>query len=124
MSSEALWRLINAKEVPPTDFAGFADVRVVVTAYLEVFERPEAGGHRFLLGRHFDYQTAIDLLREDLPQLSSRLPKGTPGAGKLEKVYIINGGKAEKILGIKYIALNKTMKDSVLQLLEAEETAA
>jgi nucleoside-diphosphate-sugar epimerase len=27
VSSEALWHLIDAKDVPPTDFAGFADVR-------------------------------------------------------------------------------------------------
>ena len=123
-SSEALWRLLNAKEVPPTDFAGFADVRVVATAHLEAFTRSEAGGHRFLISSHFDYQTAVDSLREDIPQLRSRLPKGIPGAGKLEKVYIANGEKAENILGIKYIPLNKTMKDSILQLLEAEQAAS
>lgn len=87
------------------------------------FARPDAGGHRFLISSHFDYQTAVDSLREDFPQLRSRLPKGSPGAGKLEKVYIVNGEKAENILGIKYIPLNKTMKDSVLQFLEAEEAA-
>jgi hypothetical protein len=39
-------------------------------------------------------------------------------------VYTVNGEKAENILGIEYMPLDKTMKDSILQLLEAEETAA
>jgi nucleoside-diphosphate-sugar epimerase len=119
-SSEALWRLIGAKEVPPVDFGGFADVRLVATAHLEAFERPEAAGERFLCGQHFDYQSAVDSLRETLPQLQSRLPVGTPGAGKVQDIYQLNGSKAEKILGIKYIPLEATMKDSFEQFLLAE----
>ncbi|RFU81797.1 nad dependent epimerase dehydratase [Trichoderma arundinaceum] len=119
-SSEALWRLVGAKEVPPVDFGGFADVRVVATAHLEAFERPEAAGERFLCGQHFDYQSAVDSLRETLPQLQSRLPVGTPGAGKVQEIYQPDGSKAEKILGIKYIPLEVTMKDSFEQLLLAE----
>ncbi|KIN03177.1 hypothetical protein OIDMADRAFT_27627 [Oidiodendron maius Zn] len=87
--SEALWRLLDAKVVPPTDFAGFADVRVVATAHLEAFASPGASGHRFLISSHFDYQTTVDSLTEGIPQLRSRLPKGTPGAGKLGKVSSI-----------------------------------
>lgn len=41
--------LLIAKEFPPTDFASFADMRVVATAHVEAFERPEAGGHSFLV---------------------------------------------------------------------------
>ncbi|KAL6854480.1 NAD(P)-binding protein [Trichoderma novae-zelandiae] len=119
-SSEALWRLVGAKEVPPVDFGGFADVRLVAKAHLEAFERPEAAGERFLCGQHFDYQSAVDALRETLPQLKDRLPVGTPGAGKTQDIYQIDGGKAERILGIKYIPLEVTMKDSFEQLLAAE----
>lgn len=121
-STEALWRLNGAKDVPPIDFGGFADARNVATAHLEAFERPEAGGHRFLVGAHFDYQTAVDILRRDLPELQSRLPEGTPG--KLEPVYTVNGAKAEKALGIKYIPLSETLKDSFDQLLNAEKKTA
>lgn len=119
-SSEALWHLIGAKEVPPVDFGGFADVRLVATAHLEAFERPEAAGERFICGQHFDYQSAVDSLRETLPQLKSRLPEGTPGAGKTQAIYQLDGSKAERILGIKYIPLEVTMKDSFEQFLEAE----
>ncbi|KAL7784640.1 hypothetical protein V8C37DRAFT_395507 [Trichoderma ceciliae] len=119
-SSESLWRLVGAKEVPPVDFGGFADVRLVATAHLEAFERPEAAGERFLCGQHFDYQSAVDSLRETLPQLQSRLPVGTPGAGKVQDIYQLDGSKAERILGIKYIPLEVTMKDSFEQFLKAE----
>ncbi|PTB72195.1 NAD(P)-binding protein [Trichoderma longibrachiatum ATCC 18648] len=119
-SSEALWHLVGAKEVPAVDFAGFADVRVVAKAHIEAFERPEASGERFICGQHFDYQSAVDTLRETLPQLRERLPVGTPGAGKTQDIYQLDGSKAERVLGIKYIPLEVTMKDSFEQLLAAE----
>ncbi|KAL7929854.1 hypothetical protein V8C35DRAFT_330981 [Trichoderma chlorosporum] len=119
-SSEVLWHLIGAKEVPPTDFAGFADVRLVATAHLNAFERPEAAGERFICGQHFDYQSAVDSLRESLPQLQSRLPVGTPGAGKTQDIYQLDGSKAERVLGIEYIPMEVTMRDCFAQFLEAE----
>lgn len=119
-SSEALWRLVGAKDVPPVDFGGFVDVRLVATAHLEAFERPEAAGERFICGQHFDYQSAVDSLRETLPELQSRLPLGTPGAGKTQAIYQLDGSKAERVLGIKYIPLEVTMKDSFAQFLQAE----
>jgi NADPH-dependent methylglyoxal reductase len=120
-SSALLWLLADAKEVPPTDFVGFADVRVVAAAHLEAFERPEAAGERFLVAQHFDWQSAVDALRETLPHLQSRLPVGTPGAGKVENVYRLDGSKAERILGIKYIPLEVSVKDSFEQFLQAEK---
>ncbi|KAL6900405.1 hypothetical protein GGI43DRAFT_427480 [Trichoderma evansii] len=119
VSSAILWQMIDTTEVRPTDFVGFADVRLVATAHLEAFERPEAAGERFLCGQHFDWQSAVDTLRETMPQLRSRLPVGTPGAGKVEDVYRLDGSKAERVLEIKYIPLEVTMKDSFEQFLQA-----
>lgn len=115
-----LWQMIDTTQVRPTDFVGFADVRVVATAHLEVFERPEATGERFLCAQHFDWQSAVDALRETMPHLRSRLPVGTPGAGKVEDVYRLDGSKAERILGIKYIPWEASLKDSFEQFLQAE----
>ncbi|KAK5996318.1 NADPH-dependent methylglyoxal reductase GRE2 [Cladobotryum mycophilum] len=120
----ALWRLVNATEVPPVDFGGFADVRVVAIAHLQAFEKPEAAGNRFLVGSHFDYHSAVEALVEELPELKNRLPKGTPGAEQVGKVYALNGEKAKRVLGIDYIPLNKTMKDSFQQFLKAEKRVA
>ncbi|KAK3325121.1 hypothetical protein B0H66DRAFT_110531 [Apodospora peruviana] len=120
-SSHALFSLIGAKEVPPIDFGGFADVRTVADAHIAAFEKEEAAGQRFLTGSHFDYQSVVDSVRKEIPELDSRLPMGTPG--KSGEVYGLDGSKAEKVLGIKYIPLSQTMKDSFLQFLEVEKVA-
>jgi nucleoside-diphosphate-sugar epimerase len=123
-SSQALFSLLDAEKVPPIDFAGFVDVRAVAAAHIAAFEKEEAAGQRFLVGAHFDYQSAVDAVRAEIPELHSRLPVGNPGAGQTEKVYEVDGSKAERIMGIKYIPLNESMKDSFAQLLEAEKRTA
>ena len=120
-SSNVLYQLLGAKEVPAIDFAGFADVRVVADAHIAAFEKEEAGGERFLVGTHFDYQSAVDEARVAIPELDGRLPVGVPGAGKTAEVYAVDGSKAERVLGIKYISIRDSMKDSFAQLLEAEK---
>lgn len=120
-STGILFGLLDREAVPATDFAGFADVRNVAEAHVAAFEREEAGGQRFLVGTHYDYQTAVDEVRGEVEGLDDRLPVGTIGAGKEEKVYQVDGSKAEKVLGIKYIPLKETLKDSFGQLLEAEK---
>ncbi|KAL0940986.1 NAD-dependent epimerase dehydratase [Colletotrichum truncatum] len=118
-----LWKLVDAKEVPPTDFGGSADVRDVADALIKAIETPEAGGERFLVGQHFDWQTAADLIREELPEAKSRIPEGKPGAGKTEEIYAVDGSKAEKVLGIKYTPLNVTLRDAVRQMLDVDKAS-
>lgn len=119
-STAVLWSLLDAKEVPPTDFAGFVDVRVAAKAHIEAYKRPEAGGHRFLVASPFSYQAAVDALREDIPELVNRIPEGTKGMDISDTVYSVSGKKAEKILGIQYMPLRESLRDSFLELLEAE----
>ena len=119
-STSLLWGLVGADKVPPVDFAGFADVRVVAAAHISAFEKPDAAGQRFLVGIHFDYQSAVDTLRDQMPELQSRLPVGQPGAGKMQEMYAMDGSKAERILGIKYISLEQSMKESMSELVAAE----
>ncbi|PKK53934.1 hypothetical protein CI102_1181 [Trichoderma harzianum] len=119
-STAVLWSLLDAKEVPPTDFAGFVDVRVAAKAHIEAYKRPEAGGHRFLVASPFSYQAAVDALREDIPELVNRIPEGTKGMDISDTVYSVSGKKAEKILEIQYMPLRESLRDSFLELLEAE----
>ncbi|TDZ37916.1 NADPH-dependent methylglyoxal reductase GRE2 [Colletotrichum spinosum] len=118
-----LWKLIDAKDVPPIDFAGYADVRDVAEALIKGIEVPEAGGERFLAGGHFDWQTAADILREEVPEAKERIPEGKPGSGRDQEVYAIDGSKAEKVLGLKYTPLKDTLRDAVRQLLGAEKAS-
>ncbi|CZR51381.1 related to flavonol reductase/cinnamoyl-CoA reductase [Phialocephala subalpina] len=124
-STEAIWKLINGstKSIPPIDFGGFADVRTVGQAHLKAFEIEEAGGERFLVGLHFDYQSAADAIREAIPELKDRVPEGTPGSGLnfQETLYTPDGSKAEKVLGIKYIDLKTSMVDTATGLVAAEK---
>ncbi|KIX01368.1 uncharacterized protein Z518_09093 [Rhinocladiella mackenziei CBS 650.93] len=122
-STETIWPLVDGsrKEVPPVEFGGFADVRDVALAHLRAYESEEAGGQRFLVGNHFDYQTAVDLLRVDFPEILDRIPEGTPGLGLKTPMYEVNGSKARKVLGIEYTPLNTTLKDTVADLLMAEK---
>jgi NADPH-dependent methylglyoxal reductase len=123
-STHAIWNLIDSKEVPPVDFAGFADVRDVASAFLIVVEKKDVQGERYLVGNHFDYQTAVDELLKELPELKGRVPVGTPGAGLKEGLYYtVDGSKVTKVLGLKYTPLATTMKDTVVQLLDAEKRA-
>lgn len=120
-SSGLIWALYEAEEIPAFDFGGFADVRDVADAHLAAFERQEAAGKRFLVGSKFSYQAAVDTIREQMPDLNSKLPIGTPG--KAVDAYHLDGSKAEEVLGITYTLLSKTMKDTFVQLLEAADTA-
>ncbi|GKT57041.1 NAD dependent epimerase/dehydratase [Colletotrichum tofieldiae] len=118
-----LWKLVDAKEVPPTDFGGYADVRDVARALIGAVETPAAGSERFLVGGGFDWQTAADLIREEVPEAKSRVPEGRPGYGKTEERYAVDGSKAERVLGLRYTPLNVTLRDSIKQLLDVEKAS-
>lgn len=121
-SASALYGLLGAKEVPPIDFAGFIDVRDVAEAHVLAFENDGADGQRFIIGQRFNYQSAVDAIREALPEIKDRVPEGHPGTGPevLKDVYNLDSSNAQRVLGLKYTPLKVTMKDTVEQLLEAE----
>ncbi|KAK0702174.1 hypothetical protein B0H67DRAFT_595244 [Lasiosphaeris hirsuta] len=118
-SSHLLFSIIGAQDIPGFDFGGFVDVRVLAEAHLAAFEKDEAGGQRFLVGTQFNYQSVVDSVREDLPELKNRLPAGQPGTKPV--AYAIDGSKAEKVLGISYIPLSESMKDSFQEFLDVEK---
>jgi len=119
-STGLLWGLFSAKEVPPFDFGGFVDVRDVAKAHVAALEKDEAAGERFLLGIHFDWQSAIDAARNSVPELETKILKGQPGKNLVNDVYSIDGSKAERVLGIEYVTLEQCMKDSFNELLQAD----
>ena len=120
-SIRGVWSLFTADAVPATDFAGFVDVRDVAKAVLLAAESPKAPGHRLLLGTHFDWQTAADIIREKFPEARKRVPEGCPRAGRTEPVYSLDGSTATRMLGFEYTPLGVTLEDTVSQLLEAEK---
>jgi NADPH-dependent methylglyoxal reductase len=121
-STHALWSIIDGEKIPPTEFAGFADVRDIAKAHVLAYEKDAAQGERFLVGSHFDYQTAAHGLLLDLPELKGRVPEEAKEAGNIDEFYVVDGSKAEKVLGLKYTPLRVTVKDCISQLLEKEKS--
>lgn len=121
-SVRLIYNLLGAKEVPEFDFGGYADVREVSAAHLLALEVPAAGGQRFWVGQSLRWQTVVDIGREEFPELRSRLPVGKPGW--VEDAYGVDGSKAEKVLGLKYLTLRETIRDTFSQLLSAERAEA
>ncbi|KAL7949264.1 NAD(P)-binding protein [Trichoderma barbatum] len=121
-SVRLVYNLLGAKEVPEFDFGGYADVREVSAAHLLALEVPAAGGQRFWVGQSLRWQTVVDVAREQFPELRARLPEGKPGW--IEDAYNVDGSKAEKVLGLKYLTLRETIRDTFNQLLFAERAEA
>ncbi|EHK25846.1 uncharacterized protein TRIVIDRAFT_32650 [Trichoderma virens Gv29-8] len=121
-SVRLIYNLLGAKEVPEFDFGGYADVREVSAAHLLALEVPAAGGQRFWVGQSLRWQTVVDVAREQFPELRSRLPEGKPGW--VEDAYGVDGSKAERVLGLKYLTLRETIRDTFAQLLSAERAEA
>ncbi|KAH0525787.1 hypothetical protein TsFJ059_009204 [Trichoderma semiorbis] len=125
-STAYAWAIVDAPEVPPSDYAGVVDVRDVAEALLLAFETPKAAGQRYLLAKHFDWQTAADAIREALGEPDrSRIPAGSPGSmdnGAWKSVtYGVDGSKAVRELGFEYRPLKDTMGDAIKQLLDVEK---
>ncbi|KAJ4129614.1 hypothetical protein NW754_003896 [Fusarium falciforme] len=124
-TARMLWQLIDAKEIPELEYAGCVDVRDTAAMLVAALEAPGAGGRRFLLAHHFDWQTAADLARECLPdEIKRRIPIGKPGSGRDEaeaNMYQIDGSRAVDVLGVGYRPLLDTVRDTLVQLMEAEK---
>ncbi len=111
-SVSLLWDVVDSGRIPPFDFGGCADSRDVAAAHVLALGTPAAGGQRFLVGRPFRYQAAVDAARARFPALG--LPAGEPGRD--EPGYGVDGSKAERVLGLRYRSLEETVADMFAQL--------
>ncbi len=101
------------------------DVRDVAYAHVQSLETEEAGGNRFAasLGT-FTWQDVADAIRSDpnVPQeWKDKVPKGKEGEGKNVKQNELDGSKATKVLGLKYIQLKDVVGDMVASLADYEK---
>jgi nucleoside-diphosphate-sugar epimerase len=123
-STEVIWNLINGSRreaVPVNDFAAFAHVKDVAEAHLKAYVEEKAANQRFIVaGGQFLYQDACDIIRRRFPELKDMVPKGEPGT--CVETYLADGSKAAEILGLKYRDLEKTLVDTVGDLLNKKST--
>ncbi|KAG5417905.1 hypothetical protein I9W82_004233 [Candida metapsilosis] len=97
--------------------AGAADVRDVAKAHVAVIDNPKASGQRLVVETYkFTNANAINILKENIPQLKEKLPdvELIPESKFVEP----NLKKSKEILGInKYYNLTKSVVDLAKQLL-------
>ncbi|KAK2023390.1 NAD dependent epimerase/dehydratase [Colletotrichum zoysiae] len=117
--------LAEASPVPPAFLHLYVDVRDAARAHLLAATRPAAGGHRFVVcPGGVSNQKIANVLRERLPELRDRIPKGDPTATALpEGIYGADGSLAEKLLGLEYTKLEDTFGDLAAQIVELEKRA-
>ncbi|EPE07687.1 nadph-dependent methylglyoxal reductase gre2 [Ophiostoma piceae UAMH 11346] len=97
----------------------WVDVRDVAEAHiLAGLEKPELGGHRlFTTEGFFDNQQVLQILQKNFPQYADRLPPaGTAGGLGPKEHFQYDNKETEKLLGIKWISLEKSIVDAVKSL--------
>jgi nucleoside-diphosphate-sugar epimerase len=108
-----IWSLVNgsAKEVPPTDFPAWVDVRDTAEAHVAALTSA---------GNYVNEQiTAI--AKKQFP--NKNIPGDVSQTNAQFKGFKIDGSKAEKnLLGKPYITLQQCIVDTVTQLYELEKT--
>lgn len=125
-SSGMFYSLMNGSrtEPPPMTTWAIVDVRDVARAHKIAYEKPEAGGQRYLTtSGNFNFQQICDILREEFPELRDRVPIGNPGA-PLPDVYGVDNTKSKSELGIDFIPLRQMVIDTAKNFLAIEQRIA
>ena len=126
-SSAQIYGLMNGsqKEVPPTSIWGFADVRDVAKAHRLAFETSKANNQRYLIvSSNFSFQQIANIIRRDFPDRQNKVPEGNPGSGLGAEVYRMDNLKARNDLGIDFIPLEETIRDTAREFIKLEEALA
>lgn len=102
---------------------GFVDVRDVAEAHLVAFEKPINNERLLMNAGRFSSQDIIDVLNANFDLLKGKIPVGEKGAGQAinDGMCKIENEKTKKILGFPLIGLEKSVVDSVTQILNATE---
>lgn len=97
------------------------DVRDVAKAHLYAIEKENTKSERLiLLEGTFTEQSIIDIINKDFPQLKGKISTGVPGsdAEHWKGKPLLKNEKTREILGFEFIPLEKSVKDTVQQLLD------
>lgn len=117
---ELVLRLGKDDAVP--DIAGSAvDVRDVAKVHIEAFEKPETYGKRLIAKElFFNGQLILDFIRKHFPDAAEQLPFGDPGSAEevVKNYEHIDNHATTVLLHIHWILLEKTIVDSVKQILK------
>lgn len=99
----------------------FTDVRDVAKAHLYAFQKENTIGKRLILkDSTFTEQTLLDIINEKFPEINGKISKGNPGSDKpiLSQRVVLDNTKTRDILGFKFIPLEKSLYDTVAQIIK------
>jgi nucleoside-diphosphate-sugar epimerase len=106
------------EKLAPSGTFLWVDVRDVALAHVRAIEVPEAGGERFFVtAGFFTNKDIADVIRDTHPELESKLPPKDSPSDLPKDIYGYDNSKSQKVLGIKYVPLKKTVVDTVDSLL-------
>ncbi|KAJ5242887.1 uncharacterized protein N7469_001214 [Penicillium citrinum] len=110
---------ISNHKSPPTGIFLWVDVRDVALAHVRAIEVEKAGGQRFFVtAGYFSNKDLVDIIRENHPQLESKLPPSDSPSDLPTDIYKIDNSRSQEVLGIKYRPLKETISDTVDSLLK------
>ncbi|OQE31542.1 hypothetical protein PENSTE_c001G04262 [Penicillium steckii] len=121
-SNQRLRNIIQGQfkaQIPPTGTFTWVDVRDVALAHVRAIEVEKAGGQRFFVtAGYFSNKDLVDIIRENRPQLESKLPSNDSPNDLPADIYKIDNSRSKEVLGIKYRPLKETISDTVDSLLK------
>lgn len=89
-------------------------------AHVLAYEKAEAANQRYLIASsNYSYQQVCDIIRANFPELRNLTPRGKTGAA-LPPVYALETSKSVEQLGMTWTPLERTIVDTVAQLLELQ----
>lgn len=115
--------LKNGKDGAITNDVGgeYIDVRDVAKAHIDAFEREDTIGKRLLMSEgQWSPQSIVNVINKDFPSLNGKIPASGPDTKveNKEGSYYLDNSSTKKLLGWKFITLDKCIKDTVAQIEE------
>jgi len=114
-SAAAIANLLNGSQTYPNSSFGWVNVKDVANAHIQAFEIPSANGRYCLVERVAHHSEIAEILRKHYP--SSHLPQKCADDKPFVPIYQVSKEKV-KSLGIDYIPLEQSIKETVESLKE------
>jgi nucleoside-diphosphate-sugar epimerase len=106
-------------EIPASRLFIWIDVRDLAEAHVRSLEVPDAAGQRFLTtAGHFSNKRIVEAIRESFPEFHDKLPPKDAADDLPKDVYGVDNSKSIKILGMKYMPLEESVRDTVQSIKE------
>lgn len=120
-SNEVINTLLRDGENYVKTTAHWVDVRDVAKAHLYAFTKENTKNKRLIMKEgEMTEQTILDIINSKFPQLYGKIARGEPGSDVeiWEKKNLLDNTKTLEILGFDQISLEKSVVDTVQQILD------